>query len=102
MVAGSVITGAALGLVIAVAAAAVFLHTVDPGRLRADCTTLGDLARTAAAMNFGRLVKMGARHRDGDIWENLTELLSGYALPKAEIARETVFLQKVFEQRAAR
>jgi hypothetical protein len=102
MAAESVVTGAAVGFVLAVPAALVFLATVDPHRLPTSCATLGDLARRAAAMNYGRLVKMGARHRDGDVWENLTELLSCYALPKAEIARETVFLRKVFEQRTAR
>jgi hypothetical protein len=98
MVAGSALSGAVVGFIVALAAALVFLACVDPGRLPEGCMTLGDLARRAAAMNYGRLVKMGARHRDGDIWENLTELLSRYALPKAEITRETVFLQKVFER----
>jgi hypothetical protein len=90
----------ALGFFAALAAASGILNGVDPGKLPADCGTLGDLSRKAAAMNYGRLVKMGARHRDADVWENLTELLSCYELPKAEITRETVFLQSRFEQHA--
>jgi hypothetical protein len=71
----------------------VILKYGDPGKLPANCSSLADLTRAAAAMNYGRLVKMGARHRDEDIWENLVGALSGYALPKLEITKETFFLQ---------
>jgi hypothetical protein len=83
----------ALGFIAALIAAFGILIGVDPGMLPANCRTLGDLSIRAAAMNYGRLVKMGARHRDGDIWETLTEVLSCCELPKAEITRETVFLR---------
>lgn len=51
-------------------------------------------------MNYGRLVKMGARYRDEDIWDNLVEALSGYA-PKPEISRETLFQQSQIQKRPA-
>jgi hypothetical protein len=98
----SALAGAVNGFVVGLIAALVFLGWVDPGRLPENCTTLGSLVQQVAALNYGRLMKMGARHRDGDIWENLTELLSCYALPKAEITRDTVLLEKMFRERAAR
>ena len=52
-------------------------------------------------MNYGRLVKMGARHRNEDIWANLVEALSHYALPKSDITRETFFLQSQLKKRSA-
>jgi hypothetical protein len=74
----------------------------DPGKLPADCRTLAGLAKRVAAMNYGRLVKMGARHGDDDIWENLTEALSDFAaVPKSEITRETFFLTSQFKKCAA-
>ena len=51
-------------------------------------------------MNYGRLVTMGARHRDDDIWDNLVEALSHYALPKPDITRETYFLQSQLRKRS--
>jgi hypothetical protein len=62
--------------------------------------TLADLTKAAAAMNYGRLLKMGARHRDDDIWDNLVEALSNYALPKPDITRETFFLQSQLKKRS--
>lgn len=73
----------------------------DPGRLPAGCKTLGGLTRVVAAENYGRLVKMGARHRSEDIWENLTTALSHHGLPKSEITRETFFLQSQFDKQAS-
>jgi hypothetical protein len=89
--------GTIAGLIVAGA----ILEYGDPGQLPPNCDTLAGLTRKAAGMNYGRLVRMGARHRDEDIWENLAEALSGYALPKTEITRETVFLQSQLKKRPA-
>jgi acyl carrier protein len=65
----------------------------DSRKLPKSCSTLGGLATKVAALNYGRLSKMGASHSDNEIWKNLLELLSEYALPKSEIGRGTFFLQ---------
>lgn len=88
----------ALGTMAALIFAGAILQYADPGKLPPHCVTLGDLARRAAPLNYGRLIKMGARHRDQDIWEFLVEALSGYALPKSEINRDTVFLETEYLQ----
>jgi hypothetical protein len=90
-----------LGVIIGLTLAGAILKYGDPGKLPLNSSTLAGIARTAAAMNYGRLVKMGARHRDEDIWENLAEALAGYALPKPEITRETFFLRSQLEKRSA-
>jgi hypothetical protein len=72
----------------------------DPGKLPKSCSTLGGLARKVAALNYGRFIKTGANHRDSEIWNNLLELLSEYALPKSEIGRDTYFLQSQFRKNA--
>jgi hypothetical protein len=92
----SAFLGVIVGLIMV---GAIFEHG-DPGKLPANCNTLADLTRTAAAMNYGRLVKMGARHRDEDIWDNLVEALSHYALPKSDITRETFFLPSQLKKRS--
>lgn len=92
----SAFVGVIIGLVVV---GAVFKYG-DPGKLPADLNTLADLTKAAAAMNYGRLVKMGARHRDADIWDNLVEALSHYALPKPDITRETFFLQSRLKKRS--
>ena len=66
---------------------------LDPGKLPIDCSTLGGLATRVAALNYGFLIKVGASHCDREIWKSLLELLSGYALSKSEINRDTYFLQ---------
>jgi hypothetical protein len=91
---------ALLGIMIGLIMVVVTLKYGDPGKLPANCSTLADLTRAAAAMNYGRLVKMGARHRDEDIWDNLVEALSHYALPKPDITRETFFLQSQLKKRS--
>jgi hypothetical protein len=93
----SALLGSLFGLF---AASAVIIH-VDPGQLPRNCRTLGDLAQKTAALNYGRLIKMGARHDSDDIWENLVEALSRYALPKAEITRETYFLRSQLKKNLA-
>jgi len=89
-----------LGVIVGLVLVGVVLKYGDPGKLPANCSTLADFTRTAAAMNYGRLVKMGARHRDQDIWDNLVESLSHYALPKPDITRETFFLQSQLKKRS--
>lgn len=92
----SAFVGVIIGLVVV---GAVFKYG-DPGKLPADLNTLSDLTRAAAAMNYGRLVKMGARHSDDDIWDNLVKALPHYALPKPDITRETFFLQSQLKKRS--
>jgi hypothetical protein len=87
--------------VVGLVVAGVILKYGDSGELPPHCETLADLTRTVAAMNYGSLVKLGARHRDEDIWENLVDALSGYALSKLEITRETFFLQSQLQKRSA-
>jgi hypothetical protein len=67
---------------------------LEPGKLPKDCATLGGLTRRTAALSYGRLIKSGASSSDNEMWKTLIELLSDYALPKSEITRDTVFLQK--------
>jgi hypothetical protein len=90
----TLLAGALFGLL----AAGTIIIFIDPGKLPANCTRLADITKIAAAMNYGRLVRMGARHREEDIWENLVESLSRYALPKSEITRETYFLKSQLEK----
>lgn len=78
------------GAFVAVAWAILYF---DDGKLPKNCSTLGGFTKQVAAMNYGRLIRVGASHRDIDIWNNLLELLSSYALPKSEITRDTFFLQ---------
>ncbi len=70
------------------------LALADPGRLRRDCRSLGGLARAAALLNYGRLIRAGARHGEEDIWRHLVAALSSFAaVSEAAIARDTMFLQ---------
>ncbi len=67
----------------------------DGGKLPANCVTLGDLAKTVAANNFGRLVIEGARPREPDVWTALVEVLAEHSsLGTTEIGRETRILGK--------
>lgn len=69
------------------------LSRVDRKRLPKRLRTMGDLSKAAAALNFGNLVLAGARPREKDVWDALTELLAmNSTLAKAEIRRETVLL----------
>jgi hypothetical protein len=90
------VSGFALGLVLALPV----LACVDRGKLPSDCTTLAGFTRRVAALNYGQLAQMGARHRAEDTWNVLTEVLSRYALPKSEIARDTDFQESQFRKRA--
>lgn len=76
------------------------LHYFDPGKLPANCKTLRGLTKMAATQNYGRLVRMGARHTDEDVWKNLIEVLSHYALKKSDITRQTYFLQSQLKKHA--
>ena len=80
---------------VATMAAGSGLACIDPGRLPADCRTLGELARKAAGLNFGGLAAEGAKIRDKDLWNALVEVLSEHSLlPKAEIHPGTLILYK--------
>jgi hypothetical protein len=77
------------------AAAGMILVLLDPGKMPADCQTLGDLSRKLAGLNFGQLSAAGAEARDRDLWNALVEVLSEHSLlPKSEIKPETLLLQK--------
>lgn len=65
----------------------------DPGKLPRGCSTFGELTQKAVALNYGKLIGIGARHNSETLWDSLLELLSEYRLPKSEITRETLFLQ---------
>jgi hypothetical protein len=86
----SALAGLLIGLLVALVAVVV-VSNIDPGKL--PCVTLAELTKMTAPLNYGRLVKMGARHRKEDIWEHLVEALSRYGLPKSEITHETYFLR---------
>lgn len=78
-------------LVVGVSAALLWL---DPNVLPADCRTVGQLARKAAALNRGRLIAEGAAARIDSIWDDLVEVLSEHTtLPKTEIRADTWLLQ---------
>jgi hypothetical protein len=71
------------------------IGTVDRGMLPMGSKTLGGLARAAATRNYGRLVGEGAGMREGDLWRVFCDLLADHtALPKDEIARETLLIGK--------
>ena len=80
---------------VAAGALGLVLVLLDPGRLPADCRTLGGLARKIAVLNFGRPHAQGAKARDRDLWAALVEILSEYTLlPKAEIHSGTLILSR--------
>lgn len=67
----------------------------DPGRLKG---TVGDLARKAGRLNYGRLMKQGAKARDSEIWSLLAEALTDESRLKPEdVTRETVFFRSQLE-----
>jgi hypothetical protein len=91
------LASAFLGMLAGLIAAGAILKYLDPGKLPANCGTLADITKMVAVRNYGRLVKMGARHSNDTVWETLVEALSHHALPKSEITRDTFFLQSQFE-----
>jgi hypothetical protein len=91
------LASASLGMLAGLIAAGAILKYLDPGKLPANCGTLADITKMVAVRNYGRLVKMGARHSNDNVWETLVEALSHHALPKSEITRDTFFLQSQFE-----
>ena len=69
----------------------LFLCWLDPGHL---IGTVGDLARKAARLNYGRLMKQGAKGRDVEIWSLLAETLTDESrLEPEEVTPETVFFR---------
>jgi len=93
----ALVGGGALGLFVAF----VMLRFIDPGQPPESCATLAGLAKAAAVLNHGRLIRAGARHRAEDIWATLLEVLPIYGLPKAEITRETYLLDSQWRKHAA-
>lgn len=78
----------------------VGLMWADPMQLSRRLDTLGDLATVTAALNYGQLIKEGARHRPQELWEALAEVLSAFndTLPPKDIHRETYLLQATFDE----
>lgn len=80
----------------------VAARDLDGGRLSPDCQTLAGLTRKAALLNFGRLVKEGARCSEDDVWRALVEVLSGFSgKPAPEIARDTYLLHSALKRQSA-
>ena len=76
------------------------LLKIDKGRLPDNCGTVADLARMAAAKNFGMLAREGARWNDESLWLALIETLSERTvLPKSDIRPDTLLLQKALKIR---
>jgi acyl carrier protein len=72
----------------------LLLRRFDRKRLPKNLKTMGDLSKAVASLNFGKLVLAGAKPREKDVWEALTEVLAmNSILPKAEIRQETVLLE---------
>jgi hypothetical protein len=82
-----------LAILVVIALAGWWVLARDKGRLPTRLSTFGELAKRMAVMNYGRLIKMGAKHTPDRVWDVLLDLLAGYALPKSQIGRETVFLK---------
>jgi hypothetical protein len=80
----------AIGL--AALAAGLFATSIDKGLLPDDCETLGGLARKTAAASYGQLVKFGARAREEEIWDIVTDILvERSCIAKDKINRDTTF-----------
>lgn len=76
-------------------AAGITSIRLDPGALSGDCTTLGELATKASALNYGSLAGWGGAVRPSDLWDAMTEVLSGLSeLPTSDISRETLILHR--------
>ncbi len=57
--------------------------------------TLGDLAKTLAAYNYGPLMRLGARRSDKELWCSLREVLAEHGnLSKDQITCDTVFADR--------
>ena len=55
--------------------------------------TLGDLSQQASAINFGKLVSLGGKWTDSDVWETMTSIihdLTGY--PPGNMTPEMKFI----------
>ena len=66
---------------------------IDPGALREDCRTLGDLAIKASALNYGQLTERGGAVWANELWGALAEVLSEFSdLPKPQMRRDTVLI----------
>jgi hypothetical protein len=80
---------------IALFAAGIASIKLDPCALSGDCTTLGELATKASALNYGSLAGAGGAVRPNDLWDAMTEVLSGLSeLPRSGISRDTLILHR--------
>jgi hypothetical protein len=80
-----------LGLIVV----GLWLSSLDPGRMPADCQTLGELSRKVAGLNIARLAKAGARVTDKDMWIGLTQVLSEYSrMPVDKMTPEALLLHR--------
>lgn len=70
--------------------AGVILVKLDPGRFGR--TTLGDLARNVAALNYGALADEGADRRPHMVWRMLQQAVSSIAdIEPERVSRDTAF-----------
>lgn len=70
--------------------ATVAAFALDQGRLPDGLTTVGDLARATSPLNYGRLVRDGARSDGPLLWTALCEVIADVAeLSPDQIGRET-------------
>lgn len=68
---------------------------IDGGQLGRDYVTLGGLAKTMATLNYGRLIKDGARGDVSTLWQVFLDVVTEHSpLPRREIARDTRFFRR--------
>ena len=82
-------------------AAGIALIRLDPGRLSPNHSTLGGMARSVAALNFGKLVEQGGISGPQTLWSALVEVLAQHStLPKTQITPRTVLLASQLREAA--
>lgn len=55
--------------------------------------TIGDLSRRASEENIGKLVLLGGKWKDADIWQSMTSIISDFTgYPCHKMTPETVFI----------
>ena len=55
--------------------------------------TIGDLSRRASEENIGKLVLLGGKWKDADIWRSMTSIINSFTgYPCHEMTPETVFI----------
>ena len=78
----------AFALAVFLAAAAMLLFMIDPGKLPSGCSTVGDLVQAVVALNYGRLADQGGAIRDDQLRDALIRLLK-YGSAAEEIDLQT-------------